>query len=106
MARLIDLGGNIGDEILESNGSHIVFMLCMILVSMSIISMVIFVCGDNPAADKPTPEGQSSKKDQGGGGCGGGGGGGGGGGCGCCGDGGGDGGDGGGGCGGCGGCGG
>ncbi|KAL4555285.1 hypothetical protein LXL04_037900 [Taraxacum kok-saghyz] len=44
MARLIDLSGNNGG-ILKFEGSNIVFMLCMILVSMSILSMVIFACG-------------------------------------------------------------
>ncbi|KAI3675091.1 hypothetical protein L1987_84675 [Smallanthus sonchifolius] len=89
MARLIDLGGDGGGELLEFEGSHIVFML---------------------SDKKPDQDGQSSKKEGGGGGevsgtnvgvsRGG---------WGCCGDcdgGGGDGGGCGGGCGGCGGCGG
>lgn len=64
MARLIDVGDNGGGEIIEFEGLHIVFVLWMILVSMSILSMVIFVCGDAPAADnEPTQEGQSSKKE-------------------------------------------
>ncbi|KAL8238011.1 hypothetical protein R6Q59_019092 [Mikania micrantha] len=66
MARLIDLSGFEGGVSLEFEGSHIVFLLCMILVSVSILSMVIFACGDG------TQEDQSSNKG-GGGGCGGGG---------------------------------
>jgi len=63
MARLIDVGDDGRGEILEFEGSHIVFVLCTILVSVSILSIVIFVCGDQPADNEPTPEGQSSKKE-------------------------------------------
>ncbi|KAJ6736706.1 hypothetical protein OIU85_018836 [Salix viminalis] len=79
--------------------SEAFLLLCMIVVSLSIISMVIFACGDSNS-DGDRRHGQGG---HGGGGCGGGGGDGccGGGGGGCDGDGGG-----GGGCGGCGGCGG
>nr|KAJ0195023.1 hypothetical protein LSAT_V11C700381230 [Lactuca sativa] len=46
MARMIDIGGNSGG-ILNFEGSHIAFMLCMIVVSMSVLSMIIFACGDS-----------------------------------------------------------
>ncbi|KAK1439724.1 hypothetical protein QVD17_05544 [Tagetes erecta] len=63
MARLIDVGDDGRGEMLEFEGSHIVFVLCMILVSMSVLSIVIFVCGDHPADNEPTQEGQSSNKE-------------------------------------------
>ncbi|PQP93302.1 hypothetical protein Pyn_41258 [Prunus yedoensis var. nudiflora] len=69
------LGGGHAEElgIMQDNSGGIL-LLCMILMSLSLISMVIFACGDD--------EGSSKKRygGGGGGGCGGGGGGGGGGG--------------------------
>ena len=48
-------------------GSHIVYMLCMIVVSMFIFSMIIFTCGDSNDQNKWHGGGGG-----GGGGCGGG----------------------------------
>ena len=49
MARLIslDIGETGGFE-----GPHIVFMLCIIVVSMSIFSMIIFACGNSNDRNK------------------------------------------------------
>ncbi|KVH88962.1 hypothetical protein Ccrd_024217 [Cynara cardunculus var. scolymus] len=75
MARSIDFGIGNGRGILEFQGSHIVFMLCMFLVSMSILSMVIFACGDSGGHN--TTRKKHNRHSGGGGGCGGDGGGGG-----------------------------
>ncbi|GKB13203.1 hypothetical protein Tco_0847126 [Tanacetum coccineum] len=90
MARLISLNSSERGEIYKFEGSHIVFMLCMILVSMSILSMIIFACGDSyePSSHKKVHRrhrrssrgvlfgGTTGGDAGGGGGCGGGGGGG------------------------------
>ncbi|KAK1431154.1 hypothetical protein QVD17_14429 [Tagetes erecta] len=91
MARLFNLNNNgEGGGLIEFDKSHIVFMLCMIVVSMSVLSMVIFACGDSSDHDSRkkhrhhghTSGGFFASSDGGGGGGGGGGGcGGGGGGC-------------------------
>ncbi|KAJ9560788.1 hypothetical protein OSB04_005948 [Centaurea solstitialis] len=68
MARLIDFGISKGSGILEFQGSHIVFMLCMFLVSMSILSIVIFACGDSGGHDARKKRRRHSGGDFGGGG--------------------------------------
>lgn len=47
MARMISLDSGFGVGILKFEGSHILFMLCMIVVSMSVLSMIIFGCADS-----------------------------------------------------------
>ncbi|KAK9065227.1 hypothetical protein SSX86_016610 [Deinandra increscens subsp. villosa] len=87
MARLIGLDSHEGGGILKLEGTHIVFMMCMIIVSMSILSLIIFACGDPHDHDKPKKRRHNSGaaagviagiagSSGGGGGCGGGGGGG------------------------------
>ncbi|KAL8238014.1 hypothetical protein R6Q59_019095 [Mikania micrantha] len=65
MARSIDLSGYNGGATLEFEGSQIVLLLCMILVSISVLSMVIFACGDQPPFTNPTQEDPSSNKGSG-----------------------------------------
>ncbi|OVA19706.1 hypothetical protein BVC80_9059g25 [Macleaya cordata] len=62
-------GGGRGDIGGISNSGSVLLLLCMIVISLSIVSMIIFVCGEDPD--------QKSKNDRGttdGGGGGGGGG--------------------------------
>ncbi|MFS7970975.1 hypothetical protein Hanom_Chr09g00827221 [Helianthus anomalus] len=87
MARLIGLDSGEGVGNFKFESSHIVFMLCMIVVSLSVLSMVIFACSDSNdhgSHKKHRHHGRSSGGffsggggGFGGGGCGGGGGGGG-----------------------------
>ncbi|KAJ0535524.1 hypothetical protein HanRHA438_Chr09g0412421 [Helianthus annuus] len=82
MARLIGLDSGEGVGIFKFESSHIVFMLCMIVVSLSVLSMIIFACGDpndQGSHKKHRHHGRSSGGffSGGGGACGGGGGGGG-----------------------------
>ncbi|KAJ0481784.1 hypothetical protein HanRHA438_Chr13g0604991 [Helianthus annuus] len=53
MVRLISLNSGEEGGILELEGSHIVFMLCMIVVSISVLTMIIFACGDSNDNDSP-----------------------------------------------------
>ncbi|KAM1443328.1 hypothetical protein ACFX2I_039618 [Malus domestica] len=70
MARTyVGLGGGHAGEVatmMPDHNSGGLLLLCMILMSLSLISMVIFACGDSSGRPRPRP---------GGGGCGGGGGG-------------------------------
>ncbi|KAK9265915.1 hypothetical protein L1049_021409 [Liquidambar formosana] len=83
MARdFVYLGSSHADEVglvQQTSGSLILF--CMIIMSLSIISMVIFACGDS-GSGSPSKKRRDDGGGGGGGGCGGGDGGGGGGGCG------------------------
>nr|GEY90775.1 dachshund homolog 1-like [Tanacetum cinerariifolium] len=53
MARLIGLDSGEGVGILNFEGPSIVFMLCMIVVSMCVLSMIIFACGDSSNRESP-----------------------------------------------------
>ncbi|KAM1026796.1 hypothetical protein ACFX2A_040639 [Malus domestica] len=77
MARTyVGLGGGHAGEVaimMPDHNSGRLLLLCMILMSLSLISMVIFACGDSSGKPRPRGGGYTG----GAGGCGGGGGGGG-----------------------------
>ncbi|KAM1778270.1 hypothetical protein ACFX1S_039996 [Malus domestica] len=77
MARTyVGLGGGHAGEVaimMPDHNSGGLLLLCMILMSLSLISMVIFACGDSSGKPRPRGGGYTG----GAGGCGGGGGGGG-----------------------------